>query len=790
MTTPPTAEDIDAYRRGSLPLERFEAVDKWLAQLSDDEQTRLLAEPSNTPTVAAAHFAPPPSDAVFTQETHGPHRYSIERRLGSGGMGVVELAHDHVLGRQVALKRCRARRLDESVASYAARLHTFRREAAITAQLEHPSIVPVHDVGIAMHGEPAFIMKLLEGESLAAILSQPQARKKLTVARISEIMLRIAEAIAYAHQRGVVHRDLKPENIIVGAFGAVHVIDWGLAGMMSEIASETPSETTANKSALPSVNKISSTALFPHAQKEKNHPNPDVTHGTYHLGTPAWMAPEQAHAALPHPRMDVFALGGILCALLTGHGPRLYGSMTVDLSALYERTIPRGLAAVARRCLAINPHERYEHGSAVAEELRSWINAGITQAEKPGALAMSLSFLRRSPRLTAATIGVILAAGSAGGLWWWWNTRALTELRNAMTTLSDTLDLTDENALHQARTRVDYALSQYPDEPHLLAINSRLHAAEEIFRAQQQFERDRSLLLAMQQHYRVRGPWETEIADLHRVLAEVGYPLDHAINPLTYSERLRKDRRGEHVLAILTQLHYAYSKENTPTPLRETIPALIKSAGTRPAWQAMGEVLAQISTFEHELVFCTCPASSVVLTDPITTDLILAGYGPEPRLANAAWERWHEDSAAFWPRIITARHCLRRGEWRLAERHALVALGSEPDSLWPHLILAYVALADQDYEALLHEANAGRVENHDHLELVVLAAIAHARLGRVQQAQIIIDQRDCAATLRYHLKSTSGHPLNLAARQLLDSGVTLPDIPAQLGPLVRRPGNP
>jgi serine/threonine protein kinase len=781
--TIPTPADLAAYRQGNLPLERFELVDKWLSQLSDDEQTRLLAEPSDNSTagvraeVRADFIEQAQSDAVFTQEAHGPHRYRIERRLGAGGMGVVELAHDQVLGRNVALKRCRARRVEESVANYAARLRAFRREAAITAQLEHPSIVPVHDVGIAMHGEPAFIMKLLDGEALSVILAQHSEKKlspTLSLARIAQIILRIAEAIAYAHQRGVVHRDLKPENIIVGHFGAVHVIDWGLAGMVSEA------------SAKPALFQRTPSGITP------NNTTNNVTHGTYHLGTPAWMAPEQTHAAPPHPRMDVFALGGILCALLTGHGPRLYGSMNLDLSALDDRHIPRGLAAVARRCLALNPDERYEHGAAVADELRSWINAGITQAEKPGAFAVSLSFLRRSPRLTAAAIGVILATGSALTVWWWMNTRQHMELLNGLTALSETMDLTDENAVHQARLRVDYALRQYPNDPVALAIHARLRAAEEIFRTQTTFAKDRSLLITMQRHYRVRGPWHSEIADLHRALAEVGYALDPTgITDIpALSARLNKDRLAEHVLAIVAQLHYAYSKENSATPLRQHIPILIKNAGLTPAWKALGEVLADMTVFEHELVFSTIPAADIVLTDSTTTDLILSGFGPEPRLMSAAWERWHEESAAFWPRIITARGCLRRGEWRLAERHALVALGSEPDSLWPHLILAYVALADQDYEALLREANAGRVENHDYLELVVLAAIAHARLGRVTQAQRIIDERDCAATLRYHLKSTSGHPLNVAVRQLLDAGITLPDVPAQLGPLVRRPGNP
>ena len=244
------------------------------------------------------------------------------------------------------------------------------------------------------------------------------------------------------------------------------------------------------------------------------------------------------------------------------------------------------------------------------------------------------------------------------------------------------------------------------------------------------------------------------------------------------------------MLTTLTQLYYAYVVEDLHLPLRESIPRLIAAAGPTAAWRALGEVLAQVTAYEHDLVFCQGPASTLVLTSNITTDLVLTGYGPEPRLVKAAFERWHEDTAAFWPRIMTGRSCLQRGEWRLAERHALVALGSEPDSLWPHLILAYVALADQEWETLLREANAGRVENHDHLELVVLCAIGLAHTGHLEQAQAIINQRDCAATLRYHLNSTSGHPLNLASRALIEAGVKILAVKPQLGPLVRRQTEP
>ena len=149
-----------------------------------------------------------------------------------------------------------------------------------------------------------------------------------------------------------------------------------------------------------------------------------------------------------------------------------------------------------------------------------------------------------------------------------------------------------------------------------------------------------------------------------------------------------------------------------------------------------------------------------------------------------AWERWHEDSAAFWPRIMTARDRIIRGDWRAAERHALVALGSEPDSLWPHLILAYVALADGDWASLMRESDAGITENPDHLELVVLKAVALARLGRGEQAQNLVDNSHQAGHLRYHLTHQGEHPLRRAVEALVAAGVRIADATPALTPVV------
>jgi serine/threonine protein kinase len=260
-------------------------------------------------------------------------RYEIRDRVGSGGMGVVYTARDRVLGREVALKVLRP---DLAGAEVAARLE---REARILARLEHPGVVPVHDAGTLADGRGYYVMKLVRGSRLE------DAVRTLPLAEVLRLFLRVCETVEFAHAQGIVHRDLKPSNIMVGAYGEVLVLDWGIARVVNGSGEAAPS-----------------------APRREAEPRAgDTSPGTV-LGTPGFMAPEQARGLpdLVDARTDVYALGAILRRLATvGGGP-----------------IPRALASICGRACAAEPRDRYPSAAAVASDVMRFLDGEPVEAHR------------------------------------------------------------------------------------------------------------------------------------------------------------------------------------------------------------------------------------------------------------------------------------------------------------------------------------------------------------------------------------------------------------------------
>ena len=229
-------------------------------------------------------------------------RYLLGEEIARGGMGVVYRATDAVLGRVVAVKV-----LQEKHAPDSGTARRFADEARITGQLQHPNVPAVHDLGVLPDGRPFLAMKLIKGETLEGLLKRradPTEGRGRFVAAFEQV----CQAVAYAHAHDVLHRDLKPANVMVGAFGEVQVMDWGLAKVLGARPGERtdPEETTA-----------------PTAVRSLREGDDPFTQAGSVLGTPAFTAPEQAAGAVGtiDRRSDVFGLGAVLAVVLTGRPP-------------------------------------------------------------------------------------------------------------------------------------------------------------------------------------------------------------------------------------------------------------------------------------------------------------------------------------------------------------------------------------------------------------------------------------------------------------------------------------
>ncbi len=306
-------------------------------------------------------------------------RYSVVKKLNEGGMKAIWEVDDRRTARKVAMALIQA----EKIASQKD-IAAFLYEARLTSNLQHPNIIPIYDIALDENGNPYFTMKALKGETLNDILKAGSQ----TRTRLLGIFLKVCNAIAYAHAKGVIHLDLKPSNIIVGEYGDVHVLDWGLAILVTQ-----PGET-----------------------------NPRDIVG----GTPGYMAPEQAQNTPGEItfQTDVYMLGAILYEILTRHCP-IEGGTTKDVlqktvrgeipsPSQYapQQKIPGALAAIAMKALATEPAERYANVAALIHDLQQYQDGFATRAENPTFVTHLILLVKRHKMvvsLIAASLAVIFA---------------------------------------------------------------------------------------------------------------------------------------------------------------------------------------------------------------------------------------------------------------------------------------------------------------------------------------------------------------------------------------------
>ena len=395
------------YRNGERPeasdyRSRFPADAAVIAGLAEEmHQAAATHVQSRTDSFTSSSRGPTEDNEAEQIFPSAPDRYEMLQEVGHGGIGIVFRGRDRLLGREVAIKV-----LSHGYRDRPAARRLFVAEARVGSQLQHPAIVPVYELGRFGDGRPFITMKLIEGYTLAAMLRGRGRDPLADLPRFLAIFEQVCQAVAYAHSKGIVHRDLKPANVMVGAFGEVQVMDWGFAKVLADDA--------ADGRSLPAGDTGGS-------------------RGESLMGTPAYMPPEQARGEEQiDPRADVFALGAILCEILTGRPP--YTGDGAD--CLCERAATGDLAEARARlndcsadpalrnlvlwCLAADRSDRPADAGVVCREMTAFIASAqerLREAEVKQAEADGRARAQQRGRRLLAGFSVALLAAAVAACW-------------------------------------------------------------------------------------------------------------------------------------------------------------------------------------------------------------------------------------------------------------------------------------------------------------------------------------------------------------------------------------
>lgn len=367
-------------------------------------------------------------------------KYTDFEPISQGGMGEVLKCRDMELGRPVAMKLMHAH-----LASDPELVRYFNEEAQVASQLQHPNVAPIHERGRTPDGRPYFTMKLIRGQTLAAAIADYHQQPTTDgLHKLLRHFIAVAETLEYAHQKDVLHRDLKPLNIMVGTFGEVQVMDWG----MSKVLQGTPHA--------PSIRTV-----------RTDRPDAETRAGVVR-GTFAYMSPEQAdpaRTALDH-RTDLFALGSILCEILTGRPLYLPRADTSDrqddlwqmaraghtgpaFDRLDASRGPLALIKLAKQCLAYRPEDRPAHAKDIAREIQAYFDT-YAQAERSHEIATATHQERRNTQHWKYALGIslvlVIVMGLTTYLWYDWSVKKKIQAAQqaAMTATQEVIRLREE----------------------------------------------------------------------------------------------------------------------------------------------------------------------------------------------------------------------------------------------------------------------------------------------------------------------------------------------------------
>lgn len=367
------------------------------------------AESEAAPTVPDHRRSPVPPQIQIQQTDgslprhwkSGSLKYDNFQPLAAGGSGYLQTCLDVNLQRRVVCKRLHPHLQDSEV-----QVQRFLREARVTALISHPGTVPLYELGRDREGQLYFTMKLLEGRDLRSILADlvnrdPATQAEFPLPRRVDILIQAAQTLRYAHAQGVIHRDLKPANILVGGFGEVMVLDWGLAQVRGEAEAAIDTERTQGKAAI-------SLAL---------------THPGRRYGTPLYMSPEQARATGPvDERTDIYNLGSVLFEMLTLRN-LVWGTQVEEVLAQIlhqpvpmprqvapEQGIPPELEAICLRCLQREPEDRYPDMDALIQDLQLFRHGSAVSVYPDGPMKRLMRWNQRHRLALAAALAALFGA--------------------------------------------------------------------------------------------------------------------------------------------------------------------------------------------------------------------------------------------------------------------------------------------------------------------------------------------------------------------------------------------
>ena len=352
-------------------------------------------------------------------------RYLLKGEIARGGMGAILRVWDEDLRRHLAMKvilgRGHAPVAGDTPVVRPEVLSRFLEEAQVTGQLDHPGIVPVHELGLDASGRVYFTMRLVKGRDFEQVIRDVHAKKEdWTLTRAVGLLLKACEAIAFAHSRGVIHRDLKPANLMTGRFGEVYVMDWGLARVRGR-------EDTRDLRIREDV--AGGTGVVETDRRDEGA-SPLLTMDGDVLGTPAYMSPEQARGDLDRmgPASDVYSMGAILYHLLTNQRPYVAegtrAAPTVILGRVREGSPPRPsdltpglpveLAAVCEKAMSREAEHRYADVEELAEDIRSYLEDRVVRAHRGGALLAFRKWIRRNRAAAMTAAAALVVLGMVG----------------------------------------------------------------------------------------------------------------------------------------------------------------------------------------------------------------------------------------------------------------------------------------------------------------------------------------------------------------------------------------